>query len=102
MAKRATKATANTNPRWTCAHCEGHRHVGIFSAARNYNYVSVPHLGLANNEGSYMPPLGIGTYDNDGFMGKICLDCGRVEGQFPVSDKLLLDLKKDYFDNDFE
>lgn len=63
--------------------CGGRRFAYVNSMARDCNYLSVPHLKLSHD--GYLPRICPG-FDGDGFRGAICLDCGRVQGKFPVSD----------------
>ena len=91
MAKKKAQPSAPSAPasipsRYSCPACGSSRHVHIMSMARNCNFVTVPHLGFTHDQGMYLPDLGFGNDDGDGFNRNICLDCGRVEGQFPVPD----------------
>lgn len=70
--------------------CGSSRFVSAFSAARDCNYVDIPHLHYASE--GYMPRVGLGN-DGDGTQITVCLDCGRVQGRFPVKDAHLAALE---------
>jgi hypothetical protein len=81
--------------------CGGHRFAYLNSMARDCNYLQVPHLKYSPDRGGYLPRICPG-FDGDGFCGAICLDCGRVQGKFPVSDESIEEALKGYRDMDEE
>lgn len=75
--------------------CGGHRFAYLNSVARDCNYLEVPHLKYSDDRGGYLPKICPG-FKGDGFCGAVCLDCGRVQGKFPISDESIENVLKAY------
>lgn len=74
----------------SCTSCNSNRLIDVSSKASDLHYVSVPHLDLESD--GYFPSVpGIGAGDYVELTA--CLDCGKIQGQFPISDE---DLKNSF------
>lgn len=64
--------------------CGSNRIARVSAKCSDLCWVDVPHLGVEKD--GYVPTnVGLGS-DEDYVDVEFCLDCGRLQGKFPVSD----------------
>ncbi len=60
----------------------------VVAYAKDAHYLRVPHLDFTQEEGYLMGCLGIGHSDGPDIM--YCLECGQLDGEFPVPEAPLV------------
>ena len=79
-----------------CQKCNSERVIEVYSHASDLHSVSIPHMDYEQDSG-YMPYIdNIGGGDDLSFF--ICLECGQVQGNWPVNDPEFD--HDDYYEND--
>ena len=67
-----------------CQNCNSNRVIDIYSHASDLHSVSIPHMDYEQDDG-YMPYIdNLGGGDDLGF--SVCLECGQIQGKWPVGD----------------
>ena len=70
-----------------CQKCNSERVIEVYSHASDLHSVSIPHMDYEQDSG-YMPYIdNIGGGDDLSF--SVCLECGQIQGSWPVSDPKL-------------
>lgn len=76
-----------------CQNCSGERLMSVHGKCSSMSFVEVKHLGLEHD--GYVPSnLNIGSGKYIEF--EVCLDCGHIQGTWPVED----DEVKDSFEGE--
>lgn len=71
-----------------CQSCESERVISVGGKASDMHFVAAPHLDYEHD--GYLPSIpNIGGGDYTEF--DVCLECGQVQGEWPVSDACLTD-----------
>ena len=73
-----------------CDKCNSKRLVSIVSKSSDCNSMWVGHISYLHI-GYLLPDLGIG--DDEYYISfAYCLDCGKIQGDFPISDDVVKDV----------
>jgi len=71
-----------------CDNCKSNRLIGIYAKSSDRNVMWIGHFNY-EHDGYVLPDLGIGGDDDVSFT--YCLDCGKIQGTFPISDDTVRD-----------
>jgi len=74
----------------SCDKCKSDRIVSVVSKASDRNNIWVGHLDY-EHIGYLLPDIGIGN-DDDYITFTYCLECGKIQGKFPISDDTVKDV----------
>lgn len=75
-----------------CQKCNSERVITVCSHASDLHVVIAPHLDYEHD--GYLPDIpNIGVGDDVEM--DVCLECGQVQGEWPVSDSVLLEEEDD-------
>lgn len=81
-----------------CDKCGSDRIMGISSKASDLHFVEYDKLEIEHD--GYLPhDLGIGGGDYVEF--EYCLDCGKIQGVFPISDKIVKESIEEEYNDDW-
>jgi hypothetical protein len=73
----------------TCAHCGKDRILNISAKCSD-----LCHTNLGDLESNGYVPEGLGIGNGDYLEFKLCLDCGQVQGKFPIPDEAVKSVLK--------
>ncbi len=76
----------------SCQNCTSDRMMTVGAKCNDCSFVSVPHL-ILDYDGYVLDGLNIGCGDYVEF--NVCLDCGQLQGEWPITDSAVAEAFED-------